>query len=210
MELDRVDEVWAIVNSRALDADGWGRAAWCAMEAQAWELCAAFADRALAINPQHFYGLFMRAEALSELDREVEAVAAYHALRQSYPNEHNAYEKLGLLLALAGEVTEALALADRAVSLGSFCPFAWATRGYIHFLRRDEASALADLETGWNRADVDRRRGSHTFWWVLAALQHDETTAEMRRAEAVAQAKTGVKRRHIAQVDATLRARVAV
>jgi len=47
------------------------------MEADAWDLCMTCADRVLALEPQHFQGLFTRAEALSGLDREAEAVAAY-------------------------------------------------------------------------------------------------------------------------------------
>jgi tetratricopeptide (TPR) repeat protein len=41
----------------------------------------------LGLEPQDFQGLFTRAEALSGLNREAEAVAAYHALRQNHPNQ---------------------------------------------------------------------------------------------------------------------------
>lgn len=145
-----------------------------------------------------------KAEALSGLDREAEAVAAYHQLREAHPNEHNAYEKLGLLLALDGKTGEALALAERAVALGPFCPFSWATRGYAHFVRGDRVLALAALQTAWGRADTERRRQSNEYWWLLAALQGQSELAEDRKRKAIEEATTAVGRRQIEQIEGLL------
>ncbi|MBF8286168.1 MAG: tetratricopeptide repeat protein [Anaerolineales bacterium] len=146
----------------------------------------------------------MRAEALSGLDREAEAVAAYHRLREAHPNEHNAYEKLGLLLALDGKSDEALALAERAVELGPFCPFSWATRGYAHFVRGDRAPALADLQTAWGRADTERRRQANEYWWLLAALQGQPDLAEDRKRKAMEEATNSTGRRQVGHIEALL------
>jgi tetratricopeptide (TPR) repeat protein len=204
LALQRVDDARRFVFSEKLNADGWGRAAWTAMMAHEWALCAELAEKALALDPQHFSGLFTRAEALSGLDREAEAVAAYHRLREAHPNEHNAYEKLGLLLALDGKSDEALALAERAVELGPFCPFAWATRGYAHFVRGDRPLALADLQTAWGRADTERRRQSNEYWWLLAALQGQPELADDRKRKAMEEATTAAGRRQVAQIEELL------
>ncbi len=204
LELDRVDEARQFVAAEGLDANGWGDAAWTAMSAEEWALCAEFADKALALDPQHFAGLFTKAEALHGLDREAEALTAYHQLREAHPNEHNAYEKLGLLLALDGKTDEAMELAERAVALGPFCPFSWATRGYVQFVRGQRAEAQADLQTAWNRADIERRRQSNEFWWVLAALEARPDLAEDRKRKAMEEATNSTERRQIAQIEAAL------
>ena len=204
LALKRGAEARKFVFGEKLNADGWGKAAWTAMMAHEWSLCAEFAERTLALDAQNFRGLFMRAEALSGLDREAEAVAAYHQLREAHPNEHNAYEKLGLLVALDGKTDEALALAERAVALGPFCPFSWATRGYAHFARGQRAEALADLQTAWGRADTERRRQSNEYWWLLAALQGQTELAEDRKRKAMEEATNSTGRRQIAQIEALL------
>jgi tetratricopeptide (TPR) repeat protein len=204
LALKRVDDARRFVLGEKLNADGWGRAAWTAMMAEEWTLCGEFAEKALALDPQHFKGLFTRAEALRGMDREAEALAAYHKLREAHPNEHNAYEKLGLLLALDGKTGEALELAERAVALGPFCPFSWATRGYVHFVRGDRALALADLQTAWGRADTERRRQANEYWWLLAALQNQTELAEDRKRKAVEEATNSTGRRQIEQIEALL------
>jgi len=132
---------------------------------------------------------------------------AYHRLRRAHPNEHNAYEKLGLLLALEGQTEDALELADRALGLGPFCYLAWATRGYVAFVRGEDDKALADFETSWSRANVDQRRGEHAFWWVRAALRGDAAAAAATRDQALARAHTAIGRRQIDQIDALIHAR---
>jgi tetratricopeptide (TPR) repeat protein len=201
LALKRVDDARRFILGEKLNADGWGKAAWTTMMAEEWTLCGEFAENALALDPQHFKGLFTRAEALRGRDREAEAVAAYHRLREAHPNEHNAYEKLGLLLALDGKTGEALELAERAVALGPFCPFSWATRGYVHFVRGDRAPALADLQTAWGRADTERRRQANEYWWLLAALQGQTELAEDRRRKAIEEATTSAGRRQIGQME---------
>jgi tetratricopeptide (TPR) repeat protein len=207
LDLGREDQARTLLAARSLDADGWGQAAWVAMEAERWSLLTEFADQALALEPEHFAGLFARATALREQDHEAEAVEAYHRLRRAHPHEHNAYEKLGLLLALEGQTEDALELADRALGLGPFCYMAWATRGYVAFVRGEDDKALADFETSWSRANVDQRRGEHAFWWVRAALRGDEAAAAASRDQALARAHTAIDRRQIDQIDALLGAR---
>jgi tetratricopeptide (TPR) repeat protein len=179
------------------------------MEAEAWPLLMEFADRALELEPDHFAGLFARATAFREQDREPEATEAYHRLRRAHPNEHNAYEKLALLAALDGQLEQALELADRALALGPFCYLAWATRGYVAFVRSEDDKALADLDTSWQRANVDQRRGEHPFWWVRGALHHDERAAADHHTQALARAHTALDRRLIAQIEAQLQARAS-
>lgn len=204
LTLGKTDAAWAWLNAASLDATGWGEAAWTAMLAREWALCLEFADRALALDAQLFTGLLARAEALLGLDREPEALTAYEALRVAHPNEHNAYEKLALYFAVDNRLEEALTLAERAVVLGPFCPFAWAARGYVHFLRGQREAALSDLQAAWGRADLDRRRQSNEFWWLLAALQRHKALARTRKAAAEKEATTAYGKRMVAQIEKAL------
>ncbi len=204
LELGRHAEARTFALSENLNAEGWGKAAWAAMSADAWPLCAEFAERALALDAAQFSGLFCHAEALCGLNRLAEAVAAYHQLREAHPNEHNSYEKLGLILAVDGKLDDSFPLADRAVFLGVFCPVAWAARGYTHFVRGDRAAALADLQTAWDRSDAERRREMNDYWWVLNALKGNAGLADMHKQKAVAEAKTDLARRLIAQAEGVL------
>jgi tetratricopeptide (TPR) repeat protein len=204
VELDRFDDARRFAGSKDLDAEGWGEAAWAIARAEEDALCLEFAERALALDPENYAGLYNRAQSLSDLDREEESIAAFHRLRAAHPNEHNAYEKLALRLAVDGKVDEALQLADRAVELGSFCTYAWATRGYVYFVRGQRPEALADLEAAWNRADVDERRRSYDYWWLLVALQEDADQSARYKQLAIAEAKTALDRQIIAQVERLL------
>jgi tetratricopeptide (TPR) repeat protein len=189
-----------------LDATGWANAAWEAFMAGEFALCAEFAARALALEPRHFLGLYMRLEALFGLGQEAEALAACEELRQAHPTAHNAYEKLALLRALEQKLDEARPLAERAVELGSFCPTAWAAQGYVYFLagRRDDAQA--SLEAAWKRADLDRRRSSNIYWWLLSFLRADAPeTVAARRQQAASEAKTPLAQRQLALADAVLK-----
>ncbi len=204
LELNRTDEAYALINAEGLDARGWGEAAWTAMSAEEWELCLDFAEKALALDPHNFSGLYCKAEALRGMDRDDEARHGYHALRKAHPTEHNAYEKLGLFLALDGILEDALAMAERAVELGPYCPFAWATRGYVQFLRGDRAAALTDLQSAWNRADAERRREAHEYWWLLAELQNQAALAAERKRKAVEAARSSSAKRQVAQMEGML------
>ena len=204
LESGRAAEARRFIHAEGLDTRGWGEAAWAAMLAEEWELCLECAEKALALDAQNFSGLFCKAEALRGLDREAEAVKVYRQLRQAQPNEHNAYEKLALLAALDGRGDEALGLAERAVALGPYCPFAWAARGYAHFVRGERAEAVDDLQTGWNRADAERRRSAHEFWWVLAELLGEKGRAAERRQQAIQSARSASSRRQIQQIEALL------
>jgi Flp pilus assembly protein TadD len=207
LDLKREPEARHILALENLSAAGWGEAAWTAMMAEAWALCLECADRALAQEPHQFAGLLTRAEALMGLAHEAEAVATYQALRDAHPDEHNAYEKLALRAAVEeNDLNEALALAERGVALGPFCPFAWATRGYVRFVRGEPEPARADLETAWGRADADRRRHSNEFWWLLAALQGEAALATARRQTARAEAHTRYAKRILKQIERLLKA----
>ena len=204
LEAGRVAEARQFIHAEGLDARGWGEAAWAAMLAEEWELCLECAEKTLALDAQNFSGLFCKAEALCGLDREAEAVKVYRQLRQAQPNEHNAYEKLALLAATAGKGDEALELAERAVALGPYCPFAWAARGYAHFVRGEHAEAADDLQTAWNRADAERRRSAHEFWWMLAELLGEKERAAERKHKAIQSAKSASSQRQIRQIEALL------
>lgn len=204
LELQRADEAREFVNAEGLEARGWGDAAWTAMSAEEWVLGLDFAEKALALDAQNFSGLFCKAEALRGIGRDDEALKVYHQLRKAHPTEHNAYEKLGLLLALDGILEDALTMAERAVALGPYCPLAWATRGYVYFLRGERAAATEDLQTAWNRSDADRRRNSSEFWWLLAELQGQPDLAAERKRQAVEAASSASAQRQIEQTEAGL------
>ncbi|MFZ6029326.1 MAG: C39 family peptidase [Chloroflexota bacterium] len=203
-ELGRPDEARAFAESRQLDADGWGNAAWAILRADDKALTLEFAARALALDGENYAGLYTRAQALSDMNREAEAIEAYYRLRDIHPDEHNAYEKLAYRLAVRGELDEALALAERAVMLGSFCSFAWATRGMVHFLRGERAEALEDLETAWNQGDSDDRRQKNVEWWLLAEMHCDAPLATERKQQALSEAND-IDRAAIAKMEALLR-----
>ncbi len=139
------------------------------------------------------------------MGREEEAIDAFRTLRIAFPEEHNAYEKLAIRMALDGNLDEAQSLADRAVILGAFCPEAWATRGYVSFARGQHADALTDLETSWNRSDEQRRRKSNHFWWLLSSLKGDHAAAEERKQKAFEEATTPFDQRILAQIQAMLK-----
>lgn len=204
VELGRLDDALNFLASEELAAEGWGEAAWMIMLTDAHALTLELADRSLRLDSQNYEALYARAGALSSLDREDDALAALQQLQESYPAEHNAYEKLALRLAADERLDEALELAERSVSLGPFCPFAWATRGLVNFLRAQNEDAEADLQTAWNRADNQRRRRSNEFWWLLALLREETSAAEQHRRLAYEEAKTGLSQRILALIEATL------
>jgi hypothetical protein len=135
---------------------------------------------------------------------EAEARRAYQTLLDAYPDEHHAYEKLALRLAVAGQSAQALEQADRAVALGSFCPFAWAVRGYVNSIRRQFSAAEADLQSGWERTDARQRNESLYYWWLLAALRREDERAAELRHRAYQQVATAFDARILAQVEQIL------
>jgi len=185
-----LDEARHFLEKRNLNAEGWGEAARAIALSETSELTLELAERTLAIDPEQYQGLFARAEALSRLGREEEAWKALELLRTVYPEDHYAYEKIAIWLAAEGKLEKAFEFADRSVELGVFCPYAWATRGLIHFLNRRAVEALGDLQTGWNRADPQRRERLVFYWWLLAELQGEDELAFQRKSQAIAEART--------------------
>jgi predicted Zn-dependent protease len=204
VELDRPQEALALVEAVRLDSDGWGEAAWVANLYHAPQLALALAEQALTFAPRQYFGLYTRAEALSSIGLEVEARRAYHSLLKAYPDEHHAYEKLALRLAVERQPDQALEQADRAVALGSFCPFAWAVRGYVNTLLGQLNSGEADLQTGWERTDARQRTENLYYWWLLAALGGEEERAAELRKQAYQQAATNFESRILAQIELLL------
>jgi tetratricopeptide (TPR) repeat protein len=187
-----------------LNAEGWGEAAWAIAHSENSELTLELAERALAFDPEQYQGLFARAEALSRLGREEEAWKALELLRTIYPEDHYAYEKISLWFAAEGKLEKAFEFADRSVELGVFCPFAWATRGLIHFLNRRPVEALADLQTGWNRADPQRRERLFFYWWLLAELQGEDELAMQRKSQAIVDGRTILEVGILSMIEAEL------
>ena len=185
-------------------AEAWYTPIWISMESGAWDIAREFSERALALDPQNFAGMFGRAEALAEADHLDEAITALNALRKTHPYEHNSYEKLALHHALQGELDEAMELAERGVLLGSFCPFAWATRGYICFLKGQWEAARTDLEIGWRRANFSNQRENYAFWWVLASLQNRPVVSLYRKIEAWREARVSWRRAQFDQISKQL------
>lgn len=203
-EMGRIADIRAFLRPKSLDAEGWGQAGWAIVEAGQSALALEFAEQALALNASSFAGLYVRAQALYDLDRADEAWAAFEKLRQTFPYDHSAYEKFALKQALEGNLAEAWNLAERAVEFGPACPYAWATRGVVNLLRAERAQAQADLQTGWNRASLSQRRKPCEFWWVLAALQGDQALAQTRKQRALEQTTTAITRRVIACLETLL------
>jgi tetratricopeptide (TPR) repeat protein len=174
IKIGRSDEAVSFLEKMQLDAEGWGQAAWNLVltdsGVQSDTLALQAADQALSLDAANHAGLFTRAEALGSLGREPEAVQAWVALRDAHPEDHTAYEKLALRLALSGDLPQALQFADRSIALGAFCPFSWAARGVVHFFGGHSEEALADLQLAWNRADVQQRRKNQVFWRLLSML----------------------------------------
>jgi predicted Zn-dependent protease len=162
------------------------------------------AERTLALDPESYTGLYASAQALSELGRAEQALQVLLALRAAHPNEHNAYEKLALLSAANNQLDEALELADQAVQLGPYCPFAWAARGFVYFVLDQPVEALADLQMAWNRGNSQRRHKSPIYWWIMAELQEDEKLASEMRQAALDQADIELDQRMIALVEGRL------
>ncbi len=202
VQLGRIDEARSFLENENLEAAGWGEAAWTVMQTDAHLFTLELAQRTLALSSQEYHGLYARAQALNDLGREEEAVAAFQELREAFPEEHNSYEKLALRLALDGSLDEALEYAEHAVEFGLFCPYAWAVRGLVLYIRGQVKEAMSDLQTGWNRADVQRRRKSLVFWWLLAHLEGDEHLAENRKRQALEEARTDFDWRLIYKMEA--------
>ncbi len=202
-QLGRIEEARQLAENANLSAEGWGYAAWnLGPGNEAHLLALEFSERSLALDPENFTGMQTLTQALDGLGREEELLIALERLRQTHPDQHNAYETLAYHSAVEGNLDQALPLAERGLSLGMFCWKAWATRGYIHFLLGNESEALKDMETGWNRAEGDTRMRSHDFWWVLAILRKDEERAAYCREKAYEEAETDFDRRMLAQIAA--------
>ncbi len=190
LSLKQIQQARALFESKKFETvEDWRMPVWITMRDSAWELAGEYAERLLALDAQNFTGMFARAESLRETGQLEQALAALDALRIAHPYEHNSYEKLAVHRAMDGKLDEAMELAERAVLLGPFCAFAWATRGYIYFLRGQWVAARADLETGWRRADFSMRREGFIFWWILAELQNKPILAQYRRFKSWREAK---------------------
>ena len=190
LSLKRMQQARALFESKKFEKiEDWRMPVWITMQETAWELAGEYAERLLALDAQNFTGMFARAESLRETGQLEQALAALEALRVAHPYEHNSYEKLAVQRAMDGKLDEAMELAERAVLLGPFCAFAWATRGYVYFLRGQWVAARADLETGWRRADFSMRREGFIFWWILAELQNKPILALYRRFKSWREAK---------------------
>ncbi len=193
VELHNFDEAMAFLHGENLSALGWGEAAWTAWQAGQPELALAFADCALELDPQNYPGLSARAQALISLGQEEDALPALYALRDAHPDDHDAYEKLAVRLAMAGHLEQALMFADQGVMLGSFCPFAWGARGLVYFLNGQVEEALHDLQLAYNRADGQNRLKNAEYWYLLALLQGKEGEAEMIRSQQAEQPGTALQ-----------------
>jgi len=103
-----------------------------------------------------------------------------------------------------GELERAFEYAEQCVELGVFCPYAWATRGLVHFLSGRLEEAREDLQSGWMRADHQRREKLTYFWWLLAVLQGEADLAERRKIQAYQEARTELERRILGLIEAVL------
>lgn len=175
IKIGRFDEAVGFLNNENLSAEGWGLAAWNLILSDAGEpgdaLALQAAEHALSLDPTNQDGLFARAEALTSLELEDDAFAAWVALRDSQPDNHTAYEKLALWSAVKGDLPQALQFANRAIELGAFCPFSWAARGVVGFLQNKNDESLGDLQMAWNRADPQQRSRNQVYWLLLSALR---------------------------------------
>jgi predicted Zn-dependent protease len=210
LELGRFDEAYAQVQQQERDASFYGIVAWEANHAEEMRFALDMANAALEQEPESFQGLFVRASSLHELEGDEAGIAAYEILRQTHPDEHNAYEKLAQLLGYDNKLDEALELANRAVLLGPFCHVAWATRGYIHMARGEDNKALSDFQHAWSRSEIEHRvNGMNTYWWVWKTLEGDQEAAESYYQRAVGEINSDNDRRHIAHAEAMLATRAA-
>lgn len=184
IEAGRVEETLALLQSANLTENGWGEAAWIAVSASDHELALELSQRALSLNANNYFGLLAIAQILNDTGKEQEAIEAWLALRDAYPNQHDAYEKLAILLALEGQLEQGILLAEQAVRLGPFCPEAWATRGLVGFLAGHLEDARQDLMTAWNRMNPQQRDKSFEYWYLLAYLSQEDE--EMQRCREIA------------------------
>ena len=171
VELGRQDEASQLVSNHKLGPMEYCEAATTALDGGAPELALALSVEAIRLQPDYVPGMLIQARALVELSQEPEALEIYQRIRLSAPDEHSPYEYFALKLAQDGRLDEALELADRSLTLGAYCPRAWAVRGLIHFLCAQPAEALSDLETAWNRMEDRLRQRWPVFWLVLFHLQ---------------------------------------
>lgn len=187
-----------------LSAEGWGEAALAILMSDESELTLELAEWALSLDPEQYAGLYAKADALSRLDREQEARAVYQRLIEVYPEEHHAYEKLALRFSAEGDLERAFEYAERSVELGVFCPYAWATRGLVHFLCGRQTEAKEDLQNGWNRADPQGKEKLIFYWWVLSALNGDDVLAERQRQLTYQEIRTDLERRIATLIEVVL------
>ncbi len=206
LELGSIAEAEALVNAQKMDTvQAWRTPTLTCLEGRAWELAAEYAKRILALDPQDLVGRLAHAEVVVRTGHVEEGAQAFEAVRAADPRDHNAYEKLAVLRAVEGKLDDALELAERAVLLGEFCPFSWATRGYVYFLRGQWDLARSDLEAAWTRADITQKRHEHWFWWILANLQNKPIMAFSRRRSAQYEADTEWYRQQLHQIGDHLR-----
>ena len=202
LKLRRIKQAREIIDGKTWfkSAEAWHTSLWICLETAAWDLASELAQRALVHDEQDFTGLFARAEILAETGHLEKAMVALDNLRTMHPYEHNSYEKLAVYYAMAGQMEQAMEMAERAVLLGPFCPFALATRGYIYFLSNQWEAARADLELAWRQTNFSQRHESFAFWWILASLQNNPILALYRQSQAWREAHTDWRRPQVHQI----------
>lgn len=210
LELGQIDQARELAQQGERTATEFGTFGWTAIHADETAFALEMAEAALALDPENYKGLFVRAGALLDLEGEEAAIPAYHELRKAHPDEHNAYEKLAQLLTYDNKLDEAYVLAERSLMLGAFCHIAWATRAYVNFARGEDDKAISDFEQAWNRSDITSRlEGMNTYWWIWHHLRGNQGEAERTRQLAIDEAKTETEKRHIAHAESVLASRSA-
>jgi Flp pilus assembly protein TadD len=167
-----------ILQSKNLDAYGWGNAAAAVLQGGLSELAVELARKSLTLDGSNLTGMSALGQAWYEIGNYPESFAVFQQMRSIHANHHKAYEFLALQAALKESFTEAYELADRSVNLGAACSLTWAVRGLVSFLLQRAEDASSDLYIARNRMDFIERSRRCVYWAVLAYLQQKTKDAQ--------------------------------
>ncbi|MBI2896524.1 MAG: tetratricopeptide repeat protein [Deltaproteobacteria bacterium] len=176
LNLARTGEAREHFSRLELDALGLGAVARAAYWAGAYDLSREYAQKSQATGESVLDGLYYDALGREQRGDFEGAVQVSKVITEKFPDEHLGFENLCALHTLAGRLTQAEPLADRAIELAPWCPNAWGARGTLRFLAGRRAQARADIAEA-ERIDPSRDGADHEKA-ILAYLDGDVFSAK--------------------------------
>jgi Flp pilus assembly protein TadD len=127
-----------------------------------WQVALTQLDARIATNPRDVQAKFKRANVLTHLNRDDEAIAAFTELTQLYPELPEPYNNLATLLARQGHLAEARAALETATQVNPNYSLAYENLGDLYLrladasYRRAQSLGRASPRTSQRLADIQK------------------------------------------------------